>query len=158
MPIANVLVTGASGFIGIHLVNRLLSEDSHVTVLARSSSILPVEWRDRVSVVTCDDFSESGLRRVLRVPVDTVFHLAAYGVRPNHRDIDEIVTVNVGLPVALVRLCADWRAQMIMAGTFSEYRSPLAQALLMEALAAGAGQALRLVQGGRRLDDERDRQ
>ena len=61
MPAANVLVTGASGFIGAHLVARLLSEGSRVTVLARPSSVLPAEWRDRVHVVACDDFSESKL-------------------------------------------------------------------------------------------------
>jgi nucleoside-diphosphate-sugar epimerase len=133
MPIANVLVTGASGFIGVHLVSRLLSEGSRVTVLARSSSVVPKEWLDRVSVVVCDDFSESGLRRLLRAPLDTVFHLAAYGVRPNHRDIDEMIAINVGLPAALVRLCADWRARMVMAGTFSEYRSPSGRDLLTEA-------------------------
>jgi nucleoside-diphosphate-sugar epimerase len=133
MPIANVLVTGASGFIGVHLVTRLLSEGSSVTVLARSSSVLPKEWLDRVSVVVCDDFSESGLRRLFRAPLDTVFHLAAYGVRPNHRDIDEMIAINVGLPAALVRLCADWRARMVMAGTFSEYRSPSGRDLLTEA-------------------------
>jgi nucleoside-diphosphate-sugar epimerase len=133
MPATNVLVTGASGFIGGHLVARLLSEGSRVTVLVRSSSALPGQWRDRVSVVACDDFSGSGLRRVLRAPVDTVFHLAAYGVRPNLRDVDEMIAINVGLPAALVRLCAEWRARMVMAGTFSEYRSPSSQDLLTEA-------------------------
>jgi nucleoside-diphosphate-sugar epimerase len=132
MPATNVLVTGASGFIGVHLVDRLLSQGSRITVLARSSSALPKEWHDRVSVVTCGDFSESGLRRLLRAPVDTVFHLAAYGVRPNHRDIDEMIAINVGLPAALVRLCAEWRARMVMAGTFSEYRSPSSRDLLTE--------------------------
>ncbi len=133
MPAANVLVTGASGFIGVHLVTRLLAEGSRVTVLARSSSAVPKEWHDRANVVTCDDFSERGLRRLLRTSVDTVFHLAAYGVRPNHRDIDEMIAINVGLPAALVRLCADWRARMVMAGTFSEYRSPSTPDLLTEA-------------------------
>ena len=85
MLASNVLVTGASGFIGVHLVARLLSEGSRVTVLVRSSSALPREWHDRVNVVACDDFSERGLRRLIRAPVDTVFHLAAYGVRPNLR-------------------------------------------------------------------------
>jgi nucleoside-diphosphate-sugar epimerase len=133
MRLANVLVTGASGFIGVHLVNRLLSEGSRVTVLARSSSALPQEWNDRLSVVACGDFSERGLRQLLPAPFDTVFHLAAYGVRPNHRDIDEMIAINVGLPVALVRLCAEWRARMVMAGTFSEYRSPSSRELLTEA-------------------------
>ena len=132
MPAASALVTGASGFIGAHLVARLLSEGARVTVLTRSSSLLPAEWRDHVRVVVSADFSESGLLRLLNIPVETVFHLAAYGVKPNHRDIDEILRINAELPAVLVRLCAEWRARMVMAGTFSEYRSPSTRTLLME--------------------------
>lgn len=132
MPAANALVTGASGFIGAHLVARLLSEGSRVTLLVRPSSALPAEWHGRVSAVSCNDFSESGLRRLLCAPFDTVFHLAAYGVRPNLRDVDEMIAINVGLPAALVRLCAGWGARMVMAGTFSEYRSPSTRDLLRE--------------------------
>lgn len=129
---SNVLVTGASGFIGVHLVDRLLSEGNHVTVLARSSSTLPNEWHDHLNVVACDDFSERGLRQLLRAPFETVFHLAAYGVRPNYRDVDEMIAINVALPATLVRLCAEWAARMVMAGTFSEYRSPSNRDLLKE--------------------------
>jgi nucleoside-diphosphate-sugar epimerase len=132
MPAANALVTGASGFIGAHLVARLLSEGCRVTVLARSSSALPAGWRERVQVIACDDFSESNLRRLLNTPFETVFHLAAYGVRPSHRDIDEMLRINVELPATLVRLCAEWRARIVMTGTFSEYRSPSTRDLLLE--------------------------
>ena len=132
MSPASALVTGASGFIGAHLVARLLSEGSRVTVLARSSSVLPAEWRDRVEIIASNDFSEGHLRHVLDTPVETVFHLAAYGVRPDCRDISEMLRINVELPATLVRLCGDWRARMIMAGTFSEYRSPSAQSRLQE--------------------------
>jgi nucleoside-diphosphate-sugar epimerase len=132
MPSDNVLVTGASGFIGIHLVGRLLSEGRQVTALVRSSAVWPDLWHDRVHVVACDDFSERNLRRLLDRPVETVFHLAAHGVKPSDRDIDEMLRINVELPAALVRLCANWRARMVMAGTFSEYRSPSTQELLFE--------------------------
>jgi nucleoside-diphosphate-sugar epimerase len=132
MASASALVTGASGFIGAHLVARLLSEGCRVTVLARSSSVLPAEWCDRVRVIRSEDLSESHLRQVLDTPVETVFHLAAYGVRPDCRDIGEMLRINVELPATLVRLCGDWRARMIMAGTFSEYRSPPAQSQLQE--------------------------
>ena len=132
MPAANVLVTGASGFIGAHLVARLLSEGNSVTVLARPSSTLAADWCNRVRVVACDNYSESNLRRLLNSQVETVFHLSAYGVRPTHRDIGEMLRINVELPATLVRLCAEWRARMVMAGTFSEYRSPSGQSLLLE--------------------------
>ena len=132
MSAANVLVTGATGFVGVHLVARLLSEGCSVTVLVRSSSVLSAEWRDRVRVVVCDDFSEKNLRRLLDGPFEAVFHLAAYGVKPNQRDIDEILRINIEMPAVLVRLCAKWRSRMVMTGTFSEYRSPSAQELLSE--------------------------
>src|SRR5580704_9817723 len=132
MPAINTLVTGASGFIGAHLVARLLSEGSNVTVLARPSSVLPAEWRDRVRIIACDDFSESNLRRLVDIPIEAVFHLAACGVKPNQRGSDEMLRVNIELPAVLVRLCAEWRAGMVMAGTFSEYRSPFTQDLVTE--------------------------
>jgi nucleoside-diphosphate-sugar epimerase len=132
MSATNVLVTGATGFVGVHLVARMLSEGCSVTVLMRSSSVLPAEWRDRVRIVVCDDFSEKNLRRLLDRPFEAIFHLAAYGVKPNQRDIDEIVQINMGMPAVLARLCAKWRSRMVMAGTFSEYRSPSTQELLSE--------------------------
>jgi nucleoside-diphosphate-sugar epimerase len=132
MSADNVLVTGATGFVGTHLVARMLSEGCNVTVLVRSSSVLPAEWRDRVRIVVCDDFSEKNLRRLLGGPFEAVFHLAAYGVKPNQRDIDEILRINIEMPAVLVRLCAKWRSRMVMTGTFSEYRSPSTQELLSE--------------------------
>jgi nucleoside-diphosphate-sugar epimerase len=132
MSADSVLVTGATGFIGVHLVARLLSEGHNVAVLARPSGVLPAGWRDRVRVIASDDFSESNLWRLLDAPFDAIFHLAAYGVKPNQRDVDEIVRINMGVPAALAKLCAKWRSRMVMAGTFSEYRSPSTKELLFE--------------------------
>ena len=132
MSSASALVTGASGFIGTRLVARLLSEGRPVSAVVRSSSVVPGEWRGRVRVIACDDFSDSNLRRLVDTPVDVVFHLAAYGVKPDHRDVGEMLRINVELPAALAQLCSEWRAPMVMAGTFSEYRSPSAQSLLLE--------------------------
>jgi nucleoside-diphosphate-sugar epimerase len=132
MPAISALVTGASGFIGTHLVTRLLSAGTHVTVLARSSTVLPTAWRERVRVIALDNFTERNLRRLLDAPTEVVFHLAAYGVKPNHRDIDEMIRINVELPAVLARLCSEWRACMMMAGTFSEYCSPSAKRLVSE--------------------------
>jgi nucleoside-diphosphate-sugar epimerase len=124
MPPASALVTGASGFIGAPLVARLLAEGCRVSVLVRPSSELPAEWRDRVEVVVCEDFSEGNLRRRCRTPVETVFHLAAYGVLPGNRNSDQMVRINVVLPATLTRLCSEWGASMIMTGSSAEYQRP----------------------------------
>ena len=51
-PMATVLVTGATGYIGGRLVPELLAAGHEVRCLARTPSKLDgVEWRDRVTVV-----------------------------------------------------------------------------------------------------------
>jgi nucleoside-diphosphate-sugar epimerase len=133
MLMRKVLVTGASGFIGGHLVDRLLADGVAVTALVRPESSLPGRWRGRVTEVSCHDWSEQGLRQVLPAPdFKTVFHLAAYGVRPNNRDVDRMMRINVELPVTLVRLCREWNAQLVISGTFSEYMKPASNEPLTE--------------------------
>jgi nucleoside-diphosphate-sugar epimerase len=132
MPADSALVTGASGFIGIHLVNRLVSDGRRVIVLARSSSVLPEAWRYRVRVVRCDDLEQSNIGHLVDEPVGTVFHLAAYGVKPDERDFFEAMRIYVTFPATLAHLCAIWRANMVMAGTFSEYRRPSGNVLVSE--------------------------
>lgn len=128
-----VLVTGASGFIGGHLVSRLLADGATVIVLVRPDSFLLKQCRDGAQVISCDDWSERGLRTALSgLDCEAVFHLAAYGVRPNNRDIDQLVGINVHLPVALVRLCHEWNARLVVSGTFSEYMKPVSNEPLTE--------------------------
>lgn len=74
----NVLVTGGFGFIGSHLVRRLLQEDALVTVISRR---IPVgrdiaELAEKVSVVITD-FTEEKIVGQALVGADIVYHLAA---------------------------------------------------------------------------------
>ncbi len=133
MPIRSALVTGAGGFIGCHLVDRLLADGVIVTVLIRPDSVLPDRWQGRLSKVLCDDWCEAGLQRSLSGSgYESVFHLAAYGVRPHNRDIDRMIEINVALPAALVRLCHEWKSRLVISGTFSEYMKPASSEPLTE--------------------------
>ena len=54
---------------------------------------------------------------------DRVFHLAGYGVRPDHRDAETIFRVNVDVPRALVDIASSWSpGAVVMAGSGSEYK------------------------------------
>ncbi len=65
-------------------------------------------------------------------PSTTVYHLAAYGVRPGDRDQDELVAVNTVLPGTLVRVAAELAAGLVMVGSVAEYAAPESGAPLTE--------------------------
>jgi nucleoside-diphosphate-sugar epimerase len=133
MSAQRALVTGATGFIGRHLVRGLIEAKLQVVVLVRPGSPVPEQWHGRVTCIACDDWSEAGLCAALASqPFDLVFHLATYGVRPNDRDPGLMLRINVGLPALFVRLCKERGARLVMAGTFSEYERTPDQTRLSE--------------------------
>ena len=69
------LVTGASGFVGSHLVERLLSLNHQVRIIARKESKL--KWIDasRVEIVHCNYDDASSLKNAVK-DVDYIFHVA----------------------------------------------------------------------------------
>jgi nucleoside-diphosphate-sugar epimerase len=125
MSAQRALVTGASGFIGRHLVDGLIDAKTQVLALVRPGSRLPDRWHGEVTCIVCADWGEAGLRAALASrPFDIAFHLATYGVRPTDRDPGLMLRINVDLPALLVHLCKERGARLVMAGTCSEYQKP----------------------------------
>jgi nucleoside-diphosphate-sugar epimerase len=78
-----VLITGGCGFIGSHLVKRMLSEGARVFIMKRKNT---KAWRikdelNEVEILETDiaDTVETG-SAIKRIEPEYVFHLAAYGV------------------------------------------------------------------------------
>lgn len=69
------LVTGASGFVGSHLVDKLLELNHNVRIIARKESRL--KWIDtsKVEIFNCDYHNVSTLKDAVQ-NVDYVFHVA----------------------------------------------------------------------------------
>lgn len=69
------LVTGASGFVGSHLVDLLLSKNYNVRVIARKGSSLRWVKDQPIEIVNCDYDDPVGLKEAVK-DCDYIFHVA----------------------------------------------------------------------------------
>ena len=77
-----VLVTGGAGFIGSHLVYRLINEGAKVYVTVKYNSIIECPrllkvW-DKINVIEADLRNTDSVSEMKKMNFDLVFHLAAY--------------------------------------------------------------------------------
>ncbi len=87
------LVTGATGFIGGRLVERLIADGESVTILHRGKGPLPFASSLLVRACMGDLLDAASIRRAM-AECDRVYHLAAYA-RPWARDRATFVRANV---------------------------------------------------------------
>lgn len=108
------LVTGATGFIGGHVVRRLVSLGWRVHILVRSTSDtgrLPANL-----VVHTHDGSTPGLRAIVeRARPDITFHLATHFLgRHGPNDVLPMASANVVFPTQLFDALADGGCERIL--------------------------------------------
>ena len=111
----NVLVTGGAGFIGTHLVRRLLHEGCDVAVLDNFSSQvhgdaqeLPANLAGEVELFRGDVRNEDVLRRAVEER-DVIVHLAAEtGTGQSMYEVRRYQDANVGGTAAILDLLVNW--------------------------------------------------
>ncbi|MBI5290226.1 MAG: SDR family NAD(P)-dependent oxidoreductase [Chloroflexi bacterium] len=99
-----VVVTGAGGFIGSHVVERLVREGAHVRAMLRYTSrgqrgcldLIPAEVLNDVAITLGDVRDFDAVREVMR-GADAMFHLAALiGIPYSYEHPQEVIDTNIG--------------------------------------------------------------
>ena len=125
---SKVLVTGAGGFIGSHLVERLVAEGRHVRASVEYDSRGSWGWLDDVGADTRDaieviagDIRDSHAVRQAMTGCDTVFHLAALiGIPYSYLAPESYVDTNVTGTLNIVQAATDLGVERIVHTSTSE--------------------------------------
>lgn len=118
-----ILVLGASGFIGAHLLRTLVKTRNDVIGTAQSSPAWRLEGVPEENVAVLDLLVDSSLDELLnRVRPRTVFNCVAYGAYSFEKEAPLIYQTNFNLTAKLLsRLSGFELAAYIHAGSSSEY-------------------------------------
>lgn len=123
-----VLVTGSCGFIGSHLVERLLEKGCRVRAFVMYNSFnrwgwldsLPKDMLDRIEVIAGDVRDPSGVRDSLK-DVDIVFHLAALiGIPFSYNTPDSYIDTNIKGTQNILQASRDRGVRRIIVTSTSE--------------------------------------
>lgn len=123
-----VLVTGADGFIGSHLVERLLEEGCNVRAFCYYNSFNSWGWLDgfpkellsRIDIFSGDIRDPNGVRTAMK-DVDVVFHLAALIAIPfSYHSPDSYIDTNVKGTLNIVQAAKDLNIERVLVTSTSE--------------------------------------
>lgn len=123
-----VLVTGADGFIGSHLVEQLLEEGACVRAFVYYNSFnswgwldsLPKEKLDKIEIFAGDIRDPNGVRTAMQ-DINIVFHLAALIAIPfSYHSPDSYIDTNVKGTLNIVQAAKDLKIERVLVTSTSE--------------------------------------
>jgi len=115
----NILVTGADGFIGSHLCERLVKDGANIKALVAYNSFgtigwlddLPIKYKDKIEIVS-GDIRDNNFIISITKGIDIIYHLAAliaipysYAAARSYIDTNAIGTLNI-LQAAMHNSCS----------------------------------------------------
>ena len=123
-----ILVTGADGFIGSHLVEELLLEGAKVKAFVYYNSFNSWGWLDslpknilsQIEIFTGDIRDPNGVRTAMS-DVDIVFHLAALIAIPfSYHSPDSYIDTNIKGTLNIVQAAKDLQIERVLVTSTSE--------------------------------------
>ncbi|MBF0349394.1 MAG: NAD-dependent epimerase/dehydratase family protein [SAR324 cluster bacterium] len=112
---ANILVTGATGFIGSHLVRQLVATGQSVRVLVRNPEKLKdveLEPSPLLEIAKGDLLDPESIEQALK-GISRVYHIAGY-ISTRKQDVAQVYKLNVDITRNLFSVCARHKLEKIV--------------------------------------------
>lgn len=119
----DIVIHGASGFLGKHFLKRLISENIPVVILAREASLVPVvESNPLVTLYRYADSLDILSGQHIKVKDPVFFEFSWHGVFGSERNKEEQSSVNIPMIRSSIQLAANLKSKhWIGIGSQAEY-------------------------------------
>ena len=123
-----VLVTGSDGFIGSHLVEKLLEENCQIKAFVYYNSFNSWGWLDtfpkdnlkNIEIFTGDIRDPNGVKTAIK-DIDVVFHLAALiGIPFSYHSPDSYIDTNIKGTLNVLQACREYDIERVVITSTSE--------------------------------------
>lgn len=134
----NILITGATGFVGSNLTKNLLDQGHDVHVLVRKKEL---NWRlkdnkHELKVYECDLLNPSLSDILNKIRPEYIFHCASYGTIENEQDSNSIIDSNIKGTLNLLEAIKHVSFKLFVnTGSSSEYgikEKPMKEDMILE--------------------------
>ncbi|HEX2952127.1 MAG TPA: SDR family NAD(P)-dependent oxidoreductase, partial [Armatimonadota bacterium] len=122
----HILVTGGAGFIGSHMVDRLLADGFRVTVLDNESTGNRAYISPKATFILGDVRNEADLTPIFEMGIDGVFHIAGQAsIRQSFMKPENDLEVNTLGTINVLKQCIAHRVpRLIFASSMTIYGNP----------------------------------
>lgn len=112
----NILITGATGFIGYHLTKKLLTQNCNVIAIGRNFKLLNRLQKNKLLIKVSGDLTKEEFLSNLfsNYRIDILFHLAAKVHDRSEKDVKQHRLVNVNLTGKLAELALNHNVERLV--------------------------------------------
>lgn len=118
------MITGATGFIGTHLIERLLKENANIYAVVRPNSPHINRLPANINIINLEIEQITKLKDILKVEIDCFYHLCWNGIRKPLRDDYAIQKKNYDISLQALNTALHLNTKAFIAtGSQAEYGS-----------------------------------
>lgn len=120
----NILITGATGFVGYHLTKHLVKKNSVYCLVRNTSNLIRLKKISGIKLVIYDDSLETLLNELKEIQFDLVYHLASLFIAEHKSEhIDDLIDSNLKFPTQLLEVLTNNQTHVKLVNTGTAWQN-----------------------------------